>query len=508
MRSLRHFICVLSACALGSLTTAQAGLRFQVGLKSLLTTNALDGRLLVILSSTNRPEPRLQIDDADGNGPLVFGRDVTGFTAAQSVTLDEEATPSLNASLARVPAGRYSVQAVLDVSMDERALNAGGNLVSEVFELEHNSRTQSPLRLDLTRRIFDERAVETEQVKFVKIQSRLLSEFHRRPIFLRAGVILPRTFAGEPERRYPLWIHIGGYGTRHTRVSMMMAPRSAFHDLWMATNTPQMIYVLPDGAGPNGDPYQVNSANNGPHGDALTQELIPFIEKQFRGVGEARGRVLSGRSTGAWAALALQIFYPDFFGGAWATSPDPVDFRAFQLVNIYQDRNAFVNEHGEERPSARDEHGEVRLSMRREVQMENVRGHGGSWTRSGGQWGAWNAVFSPRGADGLPAPLWDQKGWINRDVAAHWQKYDLRLVLEKNWATLAPKLRGKLRIWAGEADEFFLNNAVHLLEEELEHREPKDVVTFTYGPHAGHGWSSLTFEELMQQLYQATQANP
>ena len=492
--------------ALGTLTAAQAGLKFEIGLQPGLTTNALNGRLLLILSSTNRPEPRLALEDADATGPFAFGRDVTGLTTARSVTLDERATASLNSSLARMPHGDYFVQAVLDVSTDMRAVNAGGNLVSEVFELKHHARTRNPLRLDLTRRIFDERAIETEHMKFVTLPSRLLSEFHRRPMFLRAGVILPRTFASEPDRRYPLWIHIGGFGARHTRVSMMMAPRSAFEEIWMATNAPQMIYVLPDGAGPNGDPYQINSANNGPYGDAFTQELIPFIEKQFRGAGEARARVMSGRSTGAWAALALQIFYPDFFGGAWASSPDPVDFRAFQLINIYEEKNAFVNGHGEERPSARDEHGDVRLTMRREVQLENVRGLGGEWSRSGGQWGAWNAVFGPRGADGLPVPLWDANGWLNRNVAAHWEKYDLRIVLEKNWATLAPKLRGKLRIWVGEQDDYFLNNAVHLLEESLEHREPRDVVTFTYDPHAGHGWTSLSIEQLMQEMFQATQA--
>lgn len=489
----------------GSLLASPAGLKFEVGVKSGLATNALDGRLLVILSSTNRPEPRLSLEDADANGPLVFGCDVSGFTSAKSLTVDERATATLNASLARVPHGRYYVQALLDVSTDLRGPNAGGNLISEVFELEHNARTKTPLQLDLTRRIFDERAIETDLVKFVKIQSRLLSEFHRRPIFLRAGVILPRTFAAEPQRRFPLWIHIGGFGARFTRVSMMMSPRSLFEEIWMATNAPQMIYVLPDGAGPNGDPYQINSANNGPYGDAFTQELIPYIEEHFRGTGEARGRVMSGRSTGAWAALALQIFYPDFFGGAWASSPDPVDFRAFQLVNIYEEKNAFVNEHGEERPSAREESGDVRLTMRREVQMENVLGHTGQWTRSGGQWSGWNAVFGPRGADGLPIPVWDANGWINRSVALQWQKYDLRIVLEKNWATLAPKLRGKLRIWAGERDDYFLNNAVHLLEESLEHREPKGVVTFTYDPHAGHGGSNLSIEEMMQEMYQATQ---
>lgn len=493
---------------LAALGSVSAGVKFDIGLKSGLATNALEGRLLLILSSTNHPEPRLAIDDASGNGPLVFGRDVTNFTSTRTVIMDERATPSLNASLAHVPAGHYFVQALLDVSTDLRSANAGGNFFSEVFEWEHPTRARSPARLELTRRIFDERAGEAEMLHLVKIQSRLLSEFHRRPIFLRAGVILPRTFTSAPERHYPLWIHLGGFGTRSTWVSLMMSPGAAFRDLWMATNAPQMIYVLPDGAGPNGDPYQVNSANNGPYGYAVTQELIPYLEQQFRGLGEARGRVISGRSTGGWAALALQVFYPDFFGGAWATSPDPVDFRAFELVNIYEETNAFVNEHGEERPSARDEHGDVCLTMRREVQMENVLGHGGQWTRSGAQWGAWNAVFGPRGADGLPVPLWDANGRINHSVAAQWQKYDLRLVLEKNWATLAPKLRGKLHIWAGEADDYFLNNAVHLLDEELKHRDFKGVVSFNYGARGGHGWSSLPLEQMMQEMYQATQAKP
>src|SRR5262249_15751814 len=144
----------------------------------------------------------------------------------------------------------------------------------------------------------------------------------------------------------------------------------------------QMIYVLPDGAGPNGDSYQVNSANNGPYGDALVQELIPAIEKQFRTIGEPRGRVLGGVSTGGWVALALQIFYPDFFNGAWVSSPDPVDFTAFELVDLYSDENAYINKYGEERPSIRDLNGEVHVFMRREVQMEAVQGHGGKWTLS------------------------------------------------------------------------------------------------------------------------------
>ena len=489
-----------------TLVSASAALQFEVALSPGLATNQLDGRLLLILNSTNQPEPRLALEDADARGPFVFGCDARQFSSSRALAIDASASASLHVRLAQLPAGHYSVQALLDVSTDLRSPNAAGNFISEVSELQLDGQTPSPVKLELTRRLFEERAVETDLVKFVTIPSRLLTEFHHRPMFLRAGIILPRTFAAEPDRHYPLWIHVGGFGTRYTRVGSMMGANTVFRHIWLATNTPQMIDVLPDGAGPNGDPYQVNSANNGPYGDAFTQEVIPWIEAHFRGVGEPRARAMSGRSTGGWVALALQIFYPDFFNGAWAISPDGVDFRAFELVNIYEDSNAFVNAHGEERPSARELNGDVRLLMRREVQLENVLGHGGQWTRSSGQWGAWNAVYGPRGADGLPVPLWDANGLINHDVAMQWQKYDLRLVLEKNWATLAPKLRGKLHVWAGEADDYFLNNAVHLLDESLAAREPKDVATFTYGPGQGHGWMNISVEQLMEQMHAATKA--
>ena len=491
---------------LGGFCYACAAPKFEVRLAPALGTNALDGRLLLLLSPTNQPEPRLAIEHTDPDGPLVFGRDAERFTPRRAITFDDTATSPLNTKLSQLPAGRYFAQAVLDLSSDLRSPNASGNLVSDVYELQLDSKSRKTVKLELTKLIPDETPADTDSVKFIKIKSELLSQFHRRPIYLRAGVILPRTYANEPPKRFPLWIHIGGYGARYTRVEGMMGQRAPFRADWIARDTPQMIYLQLDGAGPYGDPYQVNSANNGPYGDALVQELIPYVEKNFRGIGKPRARVLSGNSTGGWVALALQIFYPDQFNGAWASSPDSVDFRAYELVNIYEDANAFVNAHGEERPAARDVNGDVRLTMRREVQMENVLGRGGAWTLSGGQWGAWNAVFGPRGADGRPVPLWDANGNINRLVAQQWTKYDLRLVLQDNWTTLAPKLRGKLHIWTGDADNYFLNNSVHLLEKSLAEREPKDVVTFKYGPGQGHGWISLTLIELMKQLGAAADA--
>ncbi|HLK61546.1 MAG TPA: alpha/beta hydrolase-fold protein, partial [Chthonomonadaceae bacterium] len=274
-----------------------------------------------------------------------------------------------------------------------------------------------------------------------------------------------------------------------------------FRKMWLADETPRFVALQLDGDGPLGDPYQVNSANNGPYGDAITQELIPYVERTFRGEGKPYARFLEGGSTGGWVSLALQVFYPDFFNGTWSVSPDPVDFRAYELVNIYQDKNAYVNVQGAEIPSERTTAGETVLTMRRECQVENVLGAGDSYVDSGGQWGAWNATFGRRGADGRPVPLWDpHTGVIDKNEAEAWKQYDLRIYLETHWKTLAPKLTGKIHIWVGEADDYFLNNAVHLLDAFLSKADPPYQGSIEYGPGKGHTWTNLTDQQMLQQM--------
>ncbi len=298
-------------------------------------------------------------------------------------------------------------------------------------------------------------------------------------------------------------VHIGGYGSRFTDVAEMMQDGSAFHRAWMADKAPSMILIHLDGAGPLGDPYQIDSDNHGPYGAAITQELVPFVEAKFRGIGQGYARVLDGGSTGGWVALALQVFYPDFFNGAWAFCPDSVDFRSFQLVNIYEDTNAYTNRHGFERPAAHDVSGEVRYTMRHECQLENVLGRGDSWALSGGQWGAWNATYGPRGALGQPIPLWDPRtGLIDRAAVASWKRYDLRRVLEERWLQIGPRLQGKLHIWVGEADDYFLNNAVHRLDAFLAQAQPAHGGSITYGAREGHCWMGISPSTLMARMAQ------
>ena len=469
---------------------------------------ALSGRLLVVLGRSDGPEPRLEVGQTGMNAAPVLGRDLARLAPGKEAILDDRSMIFPIAHLGSLRPGTYAVQALLHTNRDLNVINAPGDLYSAVKKVKLDPATGGTVALELTRAIPEETLPpDTELVKYVKIHSPRLSEFHRRPIFLRAGVILPRDFARDSDRRYPLRVHIGGYGARFTRISERMAVGSEFHDVWMADDAPRMIFVLLDGAGPLGDPYQVNSANHGPYGDAVTRELIPYIEKTYRGIGRGSARELDGGSTGGWVSLALQIFYPDYWSGAWSFCPDGVDFRSFQLLNIYEDHNAYVNGHGFERPSARDVTGDVRYTMRHECSLENVLGLGDSWTMSGGQWGAWNATYGPRGKDGRPVPLWNPRtGVINRAATEHWKAYDLRRVLEQNWADLGPKLRGKIHIWVGDADDYFLNNAVHRLDEFLSQAQPPYEGSISYGPGHGHCWIALSEREIMSQMWSRMKA--
>ena len=466
------------------------------------------GRLFVVLGRPDHGEPRLDIGATGTNAAPILGRDVAKLAPGKEAILDDRSIIFPIEHLGNLGQGTYAVQAILHTNSDLNVLNAPGDLYSAVKKVKLDPAIGGTVAIELSRAIPEETLPpDTGLVKYVKIRSPLLSEFHRRPIFLRAGVILPRDFAREPDRRYPLRVHIGGYGARFTAVGGRMAAGSEFHDHWMADDTPRMILVELDGAGPLGDPYQVNSANHGPYGDAVTRELIPYIERTFRGIGRGSARVLDGGSTGGWVSLALQVFYPDFWNGTWSFCPDGVDFRSFQLVNIYEDRNAYVNGHGFERPAAHDVTGEIRYTMRHECSLENVLGRGDSWTMSGGQWGAWNAAYGPRGDDGRPVPLWDPRtGVINHAATAHWKAYDLRRVLEQNWAVLGPRLQGKIHIWVGDADDFFLNNAVHQLDEFLSRAQPAYEGSITYGPGQGHCWIGISEREMMNQMWSRMKA--
>lgn len=320
----------------------------------------------------------------------------------------------------------------------------------------------------------------------ITIQSAALTTFHGEETEVQFSVLLPSGYEANKDKSYPVRYNIAGYGGRHTRVNKLLQ-QAAFSKFWVATDAPQVITVFLDGDGPYGDPYQLNSENSGPYGDLLINEIIPLIDKQYRTLG-AKARYTDGCSTGGWVSLALQLIYPDEFSGCYSYSPDPVSFHRMQLIDIYEDENAFINKHGYERPSKRDRYGEPAFSIKKEVSDENKKGPSGTYVDSGSQWGSWNALYSPKGEDGLPAMVFHPTtGVIDHTVAKQWEKYDLLKMVSANWSELGPKVQGKIYVWMGDMDNYYLNNAMRDFDAFLKKTtSPKSDAIIEFEAMKGH----------------------
>ena len=359
------------------------------------------------------------------------------------------------------------------------------------------------------------RKADTEFVRHVRIRSELLSRFWGRDVYLGAHVLLPKDFDAHPAAHFPLMVFHGHYPEDisefrttppdpdlepvyserfhlpgYNRIEQQEA--YAFYQKWVSADFPRFLVIEIEHANPYfDDSYAVNSANLGPYGDAINRELIPEIERRFRGLGQGSARFTYGGSTGGWEALATQVFYPDMYNGAFAACPDPIDFRAYTVVNLYADANAYVL-HGEasavERPGFRNYLGEVFATQRDMNYAELAQG---DHSRSGGQYDIWQAVFSPIGTDGYPQPIFDKvSGAIDPAVAAYWREhYDLSHIIERDWATLAAKLTGKIHIYVGSADNYYLNDAVYFAEARLESLDPAYAGEVRYGERAEHCWN-------------------
>jgi S-formylglutathione hydrolase FrmB len=311
---------------------------------------------------------------------------------------------------------------------------------------------------------------ETDTVKLFEIESQLLTKFHGKPTALRAGVVLPPSFGKEPERKYPVVYEVTGFGGNH-----FAAINSAARKAWDLNGT-EALWVVLDANCRLGHHVFADSANNGPVGTALVTELIPALEKQFRGNGK---RATCGHSSGGWSSLWLQVTYADTFAGCWSTAPDPVDFRDFQTIDIYaKGANAFKDASGK-RPLAR-QNGKPALFFQPFSDMER-------YMARGGQLGSFEAVFSPRGTDGKPKQLWNRDtGAIDAEVAQAWERYDIRLVLSRNWKTLGPKLAGKVHVFMGDEDTFYLDGPCRLLKKELAALKSDAVVEMFPNRHHGN----------------------
>ncbi len=541
-----------------------AGLRFAVSFPEERSSTALDGRLLLAISTNDAEEPRFQIKNGQDT-QLLFGIDVEGLAPGEDAVLDGDVLGYPVDSIADIPRGEYWVQAVLHryetfhrsdghrlklpINRDEgiKWNRAPGNLYSTPRKVRLYAGEDATIEISMDQEIPPiPEPEDTKYVKHVRFESALLSEFWGRPMYLDAIVLLPEAFDEHPEARYPLVVSQGHYrrtiahwretppedemrtadsepepaqtedrpkvepiraalrgqpwvepivGYRNHPSYKATEERYAYqlYQDWTGPGFPRVIKVDVQAATPYYDgSYGVNSANNGPYGDAVTYELIAFIEKTFRGIGEGWARVLYGGSTGGWTSLAFQVFYPDEYNGTWSACPSPVDFRAYTSVNIYQDENAFRIDSKWKRtprPGLRNFLGDISCTLEELYRLEHVLGTRG---RSGELRDGYEAAWAPVGEDGYIKTLIDKRtGAIDPSVAEYMKEhYDLRHILERDWKELGPKLIGKLHIYCGDMDNYYLPNAVYLLDEFLESTtEPYYAGEVDYGDRFEHCWS-------------------
>lgn len=493
-----------------------------------------DGRLLLIFANNNETEPRFQINGGL-KAQVVFGMNIENYQPGQEITFDRQSFGFPVENIEQLSEGEYYVQAVFHVyetfelstghtvklPMDngegQQWNRSPGNLYSTPMKVQVSKKGVENMTLVLDQVIPEiEEPEDTEWIKHIKFKSEKLSAFWGRDMYLGAHVLLPKNFDKHPEARFPLMIFHGHFpsdfgGFRTTPPDKDLEPDYSerfdvegyniiqqqeaydFYKRWNEPDFPRFIIIEIQHPTPYyDDSYAVNSASQGPYGDAITYELIPYIEKEFQGIGEGWSRFLYGGSTGGWEALAVQVKYPDQYNGCFAACPDPIDFSSYCLTNIYQDQNAYyyaTDFKTLEVPSRRDYLGQISATMRQDNHLELALGDN---SRSGQQFDIWEATYSPQDTDGYPQRIWDKyTGDINPEVAAYWKEnYDLKHILERDWDKLGEKLKGKIHIYCGDMDNYYLNNAVYSMEAFLESTtSPYYDGEVDYGDRAEHCWN-------------------
>jgi len=551
---LRARILLIAICFVfwGAAAIAQAP-QFSVSFPKERSATPLDGRVFVLLSTDPSAEPRNQIS-ISYKTQGIFGVDVDGMKPGEALVInDKNAFGYPVRYLHELKPGEYFVQALLhryetfhradghtlklpmDRGEGQHWNLAPGNLYSKPQKITINASTKLSLSLDQEIPAIPD-PKDTKYVRHMKIQSQLLTKFWGRPMFLSANVLVPEGFDEHPNARFPLMIsedhfnhdfeglrteppdtnlkpdyserfHISGYNR------IQQEEEYKFYQTWISKDFPRYLVAQINHANPYyDDSYAVNSANLGPYGDAIETELIPAIEKQFRAIGQGWARFVYGGSTGGWESLAVQMFYPDHYNGAFVACPDPVDFRAYTNINLYADKNAFFLEGPHTKmaqPSYRNYLGQTLATTQSVNQYELALG---THARSGEQFDIWQAVYGPVGADGYPQQIFDKEtGEIDHKVAEYWKEhYDLSAILQRDWATLGPKLQGKLHIYVGSADNYMLNDAVYLLEDFLKTTtNPPYDGEVKYGDKAEHCWNGdPNLPNYLSRLHYNTQYLP
>jgi len=448
-----------------------------------VATSPMSGRVFLVLAKSESkgitPEPRWVDPDP------FFGLDVLSLKPGEPIVYDNKWQGFPLENLAKVPPGTYWASAVLDLNKASRKIfSSEGNYFSKSVKVEIGGAVQKPTTLVLDQVFHEPQFPETEVVKLAQMESKLLSKFHGRKIMLRAGVALPQSYKDKKDNKYPAIYEIPGFGGNH--FAALSSPGRGK----TLIEGEEVVHIMLDPDCPLGHHVFADSANNGPWGKALTEEFIPFLEKEFRLIPQTWARLVTGHSSGGWSSLWLQVKYPNVFGGVWSTAPDPVDFRDFQKINLYaSNQNMFKDEKGKDRPIGRK--GDTPFLFYKPFSdMEFVMGRGG-------QLGSFEAVFSEKDEQGNPKKLWDRKtGVIDLKTAESWKKYDIRLLVENNKDSLFGKLKSKIHVYMGEKDTFYLEGATRLLGDTLK-KLGSDAIVVLY---PGKDHSSLMDAELRARI--------
>jgi Putative esterase len=477
IRSLAAIILLLAVSAISTAADREFKIRFDESVRA----EPFSGRVYLLFSRSAR-EPRF--GPSWFNPEMFVSRDVKNWKPGETITFSTAETAGMLAHprpLEEMKLAGYRAQAIARFNPIDRRIGTGeGNGFSQVVKLTADATPEFVIKKVVPQQKF----LETNWSKLLEVRSKLLSEFHGREVTMKAAVILPASYYDKPNRRYPVLFNIPGFGGTH------FSGQTSSPAVEKNERDVEFLRVTLDASCPLGHHVFADSANNGPVGTALVEELIPALDKQFRTVAKPTARFLTGHSSGGWSSLWVQVSHPDFFAGTWSTAPDPVDFRDFQQIDLYNPgENMYVDAEGKPRPLARV-NGKVRLWYKGFADME--------WTLGpGGQLHSFEAAFSPRGKDGKPLLVWNRKtGKVNTDVARTWEKYDIRLVLERNWKTLGPKLAGKLHVFMGDQDTFYLDGATVLLKESLEKPGSDAIVEI----HQGKDHGSLMTPKLRRRI--------
>jgi len=457
-------------------STPTRSTEIHLNLSSEISDTALSGRVYVMFDRNVYAQPLRS--EMPGESSYWFAADVDNWMPGTDFIMAGNVL-SYPFGLSDIPEGDYAAQAVFDINTTDRDFSqAPGNIYSDAAAAMISSTGRSVIKLSLEHRVEQPKVHQTGFIKELKLESRLLTDYLGRPTSVKAMVILPPSYYHTPEQKYATVFVLPGFGSPYTAIldGDFQSRRYGMNSVGR-----EKIFVFLDQECPLGYHVFANSENNGPWATAVMEELIPLLEKTFRVYRDPSTRFLTGHSSGAWAGLWLQINYPEQFGGVWACSPDPVDFEAFLGVNIYEPKaNLLFDDAG-----AAIELNKLFSDVNRVI--------GDGWAMS-----TFEAVFSPRGQDGRPLQLWDREtGEIDGEVAAAWKNYDLRLILQKEWSTLAPSLKGKIHIYVAEDDSYGLDDPAKSLRDAMSGVDHDiEIVIFEEGGH--NVWT----DELRRQIHQ------